>query len=375
MIEMNMPQAEDSSPQFAPPSNHAVGDSQTQFRPELLSELSEDLCEKMSAALKRFSEINMQTQILSINAAIEASRAGDAGRSFAVVANQMKDLSQGTAQVADALGNEVQNAIERIDDFSRILGTQVRGMRLVDLALTNIDLIDRNLYERSCDVRWWATDSSVCDACEDPSPERVNFASKRLGVILDAYTVYFDLVLCDLEGEVIANGRPRAFHSQGMNCANEKWFKEAKASHSGDEFGFQAVHASPLVRNQRILAYSCGVRRGGEARGQLVGVLGILFNWDALAGTIVKQTPIAAAEWPRTRVCIVDRSGQVLADSAPDAPTGPLQVNRFHDLVQKEKGFEMQELQGRPTIVAHAPAPGYETYTTGWHSFILQALR
>ena len=30
--------------------------------------------------------------------------------------------------------------------------------------LTNIDLIDRNLYERSCDVRWWATDSSVVDA-------------------------------------------------------------------------------------------------------------------------------------------------------------------------------------------------------------------
>ena len=41
-------------------------------------------------------------------------------------------------------------------------------------------------------------------------------ASKRLGVILDAYTVYHDLVLCDMMGNAITNGRPLK-HSQIIN--------------------------------------------------------------------------------------------------------------------------------------------------------------
>jgi hypothetical protein len=40
---------------------------------------------------------------------------------------------------------------------------QIRGSRLPDLSLNAIDIIDRNLYERSCDVRWWATDSAIVD--------------------------------------------------------------------------------------------------------------------------------------------------------------------------------------------------------------------
>lgn len=349
------------------------GDKSDEFRPEQLRELSSDLSKRVASAVKRFSEIHMQTQILSVNAGIEASRAGEAGRSFSVVADQMKDLSKGTSEIADSLANEVKYAIDKIDDFSRILGSQVRGTRLLDLALTNIDLIDRNLYERSCDVRWWATDSSVVDACDDKSPERCRYASERLGVILDAYTVYYDLVLCDLHGEVIANGRPGQYSSQGMNCSKQTWFQQAMNSRSGDEFGFEAVHESPLVNGKRILAYSCGVRRDGQANGPLVGVLGILFNWDALAGNIVKQTPISDEEWSRTRVCIVDENGHFLADTKDAGISQKLDLSKFTQMKTQKKSFEVCDYLGKETVVACAKAPGYETYTTGWYSLILQA--
>jgi len=344
------------------------------FRPEQLKDLSKDLSKRMDDAVRRFSEINMKTQILSVNAGIEASHAGESGRSFAVVADQMKDLSVDTSQIADSLANEVKLAIDKIDAFSSILGSQVRGTRLVDLALTNIDLIDRNLYERSCDVRWWATDSSVVQACEDSSRERRHFASTRLGVILDAYTVYYDLVLCNLDGEVIANGRPQRYSSQGMNCSQQQWFKEAKATRSGDEFGFEAVHASDLVGGRRILAYSCGVRKDGNANAPLVGVLGILFNWDALAGTIVKDTPIQASEWPRTRVCIVNEEGHFLADTQGGEISQKTDIPVFSSMKQKKKSFESCNYFGSDTLVACAKAPGYETYSTGWYSMIIQTM-
>lgn len=45
---------------------------------------------------------------------------------------------------------------------------------MTDLALNVVDLIDRNLYERSCDVRWWATDSAVVQALESATPKRTS---------------------------------------------------------------------------------------------------------------------------------------------------------------------------------------------------------
>ena len=86
-------------------------------------------------------------------------------------------------------------------------GELPRGERMVDLSLNAIELIDRNLYERTCDVRWWATDSAVIDCATAPTAASAKYASERLGVSLGAYTVYLDLWLCDLDGKVIANGR------------------------------------------------------------------------------------------------------------------------------------------------------------------------
>jgi len=374
-----MPGASDSTPltssKISPASTEPSGVSGNEFRPELLRELSEDLLSKMGGAIRRFGEINLQTQILSINAAIEASRAGDAGRSFAVVANEMKAMSQGTSEIADSLANEIQSAAKHINEFAEILGTQVRGTRLADLALTNIDLIDRNLYERTCDVRWWATDRSLCDACADSSADNLAYASQRLGVILDAYTVYFDLVLCDLNGRVVANGRPRQYASEGMNCSERPWFRQAVASSNGDEYGFEGVHCSPLVADQQVLVYSCGVRRDGQSDGELIGVLGILFNWDSLAGTIVRQTPIPPSEMERTRVCIVDDSGRILADTDGKVLAREPNLALLDKLKQQGRGFEMQRTSGgRECLVAYARAPGYETYSTGWNSLILQRL-
>jgi hypothetical protein len=344
--------------------------------PERISELSENIRTKLSKSLKEIDAINMQVHLLSVNAQIEAARAGAAGRSFAVVAMSMGELSGRTQKVADGLASEVQRDIGEMTQISRQLSTDVRGGRLSDLALNNIDLIDRNLYERSCDVRWWATDPSLTEACEAPDDdERARHASKRMGVILDAYTVYFDLVLCTVDGKIIANGRPSEFRSEGSRVAQSEWFKSALSTRSGDEFGFETAHASPLVNGQRILAYSCAVREGSESRGQVVGVLGILFRWDSLAQTVVRNTPLPEDERPNTRAMIVDKDGFVLADTGEGTLRDRLKFNGMDTLFKQKKGFMVNEQAGSRSVIAHALSPGFETYSTGWHSVIVQQLR
>jgi hypothetical protein len=343
-----------------------------QNRFESIVRLTRSISANMGNSLRQIDDINMQVRLLSFNAQVQAAKAGEAGRTFAVVANEIGNLSTKTASVAESLAAQTSQDIRQLSEVSEKLASEVSGNRLVDLALTNIDLIDRNLYERSCDVRWWATDASVVDALANPTPEKKSHAAKRLGVILDAYTVYFDIVLCDTNGNVIANGRSERFHSAGANISNATWFREALASSSGNQFGFQSVHASQLVSGKPILAYSCGVRENGEANGKLLGVLGILFNWESLAQTIVESTPLDAEEKTHTRACIVDRTGTVLADTRREILTGRISLEPLQSLIQERKGYRLVDGAEGPQIVALAVAPGFETYSTGWYGVIIQ---
>ncbi|HZZ17833.1 MAG TPA: methyl-accepting chemotaxis protein [Opitutaceae bacterium] len=330
--------------------------------------------DRLTEALLEISSINFQTRLLSFNAQLEASRAGEAGRAFDVVAREMVALSDRTGSAARRLEGDTNADLSDLAGRINAVGTEVRGARLSDLAFTNMDLIDRNLYERSCDVRWWATDSSCVLALLDPEGESER-ACQRLGVILDAYTVYYDIVLCDRSGNVVANGRPGRFRCQGTNQSSTPWFKSAMATRRGDEFGFAGLHRShTLANNQMVLVYSAAVRRDGQADGEIVGCLGIVFNWEALAQTIVLRTQLGEAEKKHTRVCIVDAKGGMIADNRLGHLRDEIPLSSFARLIECKKGYVVTEFEGNRSIVAYAYSPGYETYATGWHSFIIQDL-
>jgi hypothetical protein len=340
---------------------------------DTIADLSANIEKRLRGAVRQIEDINLQTRLLSMNAQIEATHAGTAGRSFEVVAKEMGALSVRTSESARQLDAETRTDISRLNTMIDEVGSRVRGTRLSDLAFTNIDLIDRNLYERSCDVRWWASDSICVDTIRHP--EKVAEACRRLGVILDSYTVYFDIVLCDLAGRVIANGRPEKFPCIGSLQAGTDWFRSALATRSGSEFGFQGLHRSPsLAGNQMALVYSALVREGGQTNGKPVGCLGIVFNWEALAQTIVTRTQVGAAERAHTRVCIVDPAGRLIADNRGRHLADRFPLGDFAELLACKKGYVVQSIDGVPHLAAHALSPGFETYATGWHSFIVQPL-
>ncbi len=344
----------------------------TDCTPDRIASLARELSLQVRNAVEQIKKLTNQSRILSFNAQIEAARSGKSGSGFSVVALAMRDLSTATEDIANCVHDETLHIATDLQDIGQTLATTVRGTRLKDLALTNIDLIDRNLYERSCDCRWWATDSSFVDALQQATPQALEFASQRMGVILKAYTVYLDLVLADMRGQILANGRPEQYRSVGLNQSTEAWFKSAIKSANGDEFGFQSLTESPLANSQRCLIYSAGVRAGGATKGRVLGALGLVFNWDALAQTIVDNTSLPQAEKDRTRVVICDEQGLILADTSRQQLRETLDLRAINSAFGDGQNFASIQLAGNEYLVGRARAPGFETYSTGWWSYIFQ---
>ena len=331
--------------------------------------LINQLTEAMTDAIGDIRKINGNTKLLALNARIEAARAGTNGSAFGVVAQEMQILSGQTALVADDLSTKTQSSVS---ELVSIISGNVRGTRMADMALNCVDLVDRNLYERTCDVRWWATDSAIVSALESPDEAASTYASRRMGVILNAYTVYHDLVICDVDGNIIANGRPNQFGSVQRNESRAAWFTAALQSASGDDFAFQGPEKSGMVNNQLSLIYSCGVRKDGLSTGTTLGVLGVIFKWEAFAQAILQNLPVDDLEKERTLGLIIESDGTLVAASKHLSADYRFPVERFSALMADRKGFVFDRIDGKNYCIAQAKAPGFETYTTGWHAVLMQ---
>lgn len=101
--------------------------------------------ERVAQVVAVIDDVAFQTSMLSLNAAIEASRAGEAGKGFAIVATEVRQLAQRCAESAEQIrshigeaGTQVNLSTEKLARASQSLDALVAGVREVSTALQQI---------------------------------------------------------------------------------------------------------------------------------------------------------------------------------------------------------------------------------------------
>lgn len=299
---------------------------------------------------------------------------------------QIANTSNKENPFTKALLNEISKTGEEtkqvFDDTVANLNTAMLIRYLEDLKFQSslaIDIMDRNLFERANDCRWWALTTTFREILSQPhisenDREKMNAILVTINTL---YTVYTSMFVYDRNGFIVAVSNPNESHYFGKRIGYS-WASETLQLATTQEYVVSSFEPSPFYDNCSTYIYNACIQ---NFSGQGIGGIGVVFDaqpqFQAMLYDVLPKNENHQIK-DGMFALFIDRFGRVISSTTEEIVIGstvPLPESILQ-LASGQSNAQMIEYNGIYYTVGATCSSGYREYkqTDGYHNDVIAIL-
>lgn len=280
------------------------------------------------------------------------------------------------------IGAEIRYVFSESIKHIHQIAHETMSEKLLSASTVSLDVMDRNLYERANDCRWWALNKTFKDCLSLKAGDRGSLISEVQSIleyINSLYTVYTVLFIYDKNGQVVALSKSNMSHLLDTNISNLPEVQRCLKMTGSQEYSVSDFVKSDFYNGEETYIYHAAVYNSDDS-GEIVGGVGVVFDstpeFKAILedflpkesdGSIVEG---AFAFFINDKDFVISATVNVLGIqsgiSLSETKLDPLLLKN-----DEEGGYEV-EVDGVNYLVGEASSKGYREYknTDGYENAI-----
>ncbi|MCG3699053.1 chemotaxis protein CheW [Aliarcobacter butzleri] len=254
-----------------------------------------------------------------------------------------REFSRALLNEIGITGNKANSSLDNLNQT--IISSILKDCEF--LSSLAIDIMDRNLYERANDCRWWALNSYFKEALDDYSTisEKKEEISSILKYINDLYTVYSNLIIFDKNGKIIAVSNEKEQYLIGK-ILTQDWIEKTLTLKDTSKYCVSKFEKTNLYENESTYIY-CSAIRSFKDDNDVVGGIAIVFDSSAQFYTMLDEIlpkDIYGNKQKGVYAFFTDKNKQIIATTSTN-----FEVNSYLDI--DDSFFKLKNGQNLSRII------------------------